>query len=116
MLGSLGLTQSAANSAVAVPTVAVLPFESVGTLPALAEGFSDELLEQLIHNRGLRVIGRAAFADNIEQVKFTVARRHCFDLAISNYPRRVSRPPQTPTKAGAPSPVGPSHVSAAGAT
>ena len=63
MLASLGLTQSATTAAVIVPTVAVLPFEPVGTQPALADGFSDELLEQLIRNHGLRVIGRTAFAD-----------------------------------------------------
>ena len=63
MLASLGLTQSATMAAAIVPTVAVLPFKSVGAQPALADGFSDELLEQLIRNDGLRVIGRTAFAD-----------------------------------------------------
>lgn len=63
ILASLGLTQSATTAAVAIPTVAVLPFEAVGIQPALADGFSDELLTYLVRNRGLRVIGRTAFSD-----------------------------------------------------
>ena len=63
MLASLGLTQSATNAAVPVPTVAILPFEAVGIQPGLADGFSDELLTYLVRNRGLRVIGRTAFGD-----------------------------------------------------
>ena len=63
MVASLGLTQSATNAAISVPTVAVLPFEAVGIQPALADGFSDELLASLVRNPGLRVIGRTAFSD-----------------------------------------------------
>lgn len=63
ILASLGLTQSATTAAVAIPTVAVLPFEAVGIQPSLADGFSDELLTYLVRNRGLKVIGRTAFSD-----------------------------------------------------
>ena len=63
MLVSLGLTQSATSAAPAYPTIAVLPFQAIGIEAALADGFSDELLTQLVRNGGLRVIGRTAFAD-----------------------------------------------------
>ena len=65
MLSLLGLTQSTTIAAAAAvsPTIAVLPFQAVGIEPALADGFSDELLTRLVKNRKLRVIGRTAFAD-----------------------------------------------------
>ncbi len=44
------------------PRLAVLPFESAGIEPSLAEGLSDELLSQLSRNQGLRVIGRTSSA------------------------------------------------------